>query len=52
MAEAALDTLHYVNQLVVNGFLDLPVGAPWARSRMPYGLPNDPVMMSRWRSAG
>jgi hypothetical protein len=25
-AVAAIDTLHYVNQLVANGFLDLPVG--------------------------
>src|SRR5271163_3207308 len=24
----------------------------WARSRMPYGLPTDPVMISRWPSRG
>ena len=31
---------------------DGPTIARCARSRMPYGLPNDPVMISRWPSPG
>ena len=31
---------------------ELPTIARCARSRMPYRLPNDPVMTSRWPSPG
>ena len=58
MARSA-DPMSYATVVTYVYFAGIPFGvltarrfARCARSRMPYGLPNDPVMTSRWPSPG